>query len=65
MDNYSGVLGGPVGVFVGGTVGGLTTEKLAKHGEKKAQRKHEKRSHQLAATEKSKHWNTTGNALFV
>ena len=60
-----GVILGPLGVFVGGAIGGVTTQKLAKHSDRKAQRKHEKQCYQKSANEKSKHWNTNGNALFV
>ncbi|OEU10481.1 hypothetical protein FRACYDRAFT_246933 [Fragilariopsis cylindrus CCMP1102] len=60
-----GVILGPLGVFIGGAIGGVTTQKLAKHSDRKAQRKHEKQCYQKSANEKSKHWNTNGNALFV
>jgi hypothetical protein len=60
-----GVILGPLGVFLGGAIGGVTTQKVAKHSDRKAQRKHEKQCYQKSANEKSKHWNTNGNALFV
>lgn len=56
---------GPVGVFVGAALGGVTTRHVAKKVEKRAQRKHEKKSFQRAANRFARHWEHSGGAAFA
>lgn len=52
---HTGLTLGPVGVFLGGAVGGVATKQICKAGEKRAQRKHEQRSFQNGAIRSKLH----------
>ena len=51
----TGVALGPLGVFVGGAVGGVAAKQVCKAGERRAQRKYEQRSFQNAAIRSNLH----------
>jgi hypothetical protein len=55
----------PLGVVVGGAVGGVAGKQLAKVGERRAQRKYEQHSFQQTASLKSHQWCQADGAVFA
>jgi hypothetical protein len=63
-----GVLFGPawpLGVVVGGAAGAVAGKRIAKAGERRAQRKYEQESFQTTALSKSQQWSRDDGAVFA